>query len=176
MDQRAKRLLTYGGFLSHAGTPMAGWFISWKIPNKQWWCRSTPMTLETFILALYQRVQMSTASPQKQILQGNVAMTSTATGLHWIYPCSASWVSVPTLCECKKWTALSICHTCHGLIATIDVHMRCPLLSYWWGTKGRFWSLWVSLCPQHYREAMMQFWQHVLFSKQRERGSTKSVC
>jgi hypothetical protein len=22
----------FGGFLSHEGTPIAGWFISWKIP------------------------------------------------------------------------------------------------------------------------------------------------
>jgi len=22
----------YGGFLSHGGTPIAGWIISWKIP------------------------------------------------------------------------------------------------------------------------------------------------
>ena len=37
----------YGGFHSHGGTPIAGWFVSWKIPMKWMITRGTPIFPET---------------------------------------------------------------------------------------------------------------------------------
>ena len=34
----------HGGFLSHGGTPIAGWFISWKIPTKKWMIWGYPIS------------------------------------------------------------------------------------------------------------------------------------
>ena len=36
-----------GGFLSHGGTPIAGWFISWKPPSRNGWCLGVPLFQET---------------------------------------------------------------------------------------------------------------------------------
>ena len=33
----------YGGFHSHGGTPIGGWFISWKIPSRNGWFGGTPI-------------------------------------------------------------------------------------------------------------------------------------
>ena len=36
LNQRLEHLILYGGSLSHGGTPITGWFISWKIRKSTW--------------------------------------------------------------------------------------------------------------------------------------------
>ena len=43
-----------GGFLSHVGTPIAGWFISWKIEKINGWFGGTPFSATSgYILSTY---------------------------------------------------------------------------------------------------------------------------
>ena len=45
----------YGAFLSQGGTPIAGWFLSWKIPRKWMMTGGTPnFRKPPYIVGLYQ--------------------------------------------------------------------------------------------------------------------------
>jgi hypothetical protein len=47
-------LTLQGGFLSHVGTPIAGWFISWKIEKINGWFGGTPFSATSgYILSTY---------------------------------------------------------------------------------------------------------------------------
>ena len=87
----------YGGFHSHGGTPIAGWFISWKLLLKWIMTRGTPMTMETPML-----IQVFTDIHQLPHLS-NSASASDHWGLGlwevWLQQlCPAQWM-LPLQCQ-----------------------------------------------------------------------------